>query len=103
MHALSVQAEKHGAPILKVVNVQFHPLGMGLLVLFAQEVEFITTLQINVNVQVVKLIMDMFVLLIAQLVNSTMKLLRNVSVQVVNTGMVIFVSIVMVVKLGMLH
>ncbi len=57
-------------------------------------------LLINVNVQVAKLSMAMFVLLIAQLVNFIIKLLKNVYAQLDKTGMEIFVFTVMEVKLG---
>lgn len=102
MHALSVQMEKLGISILNHANVQFHQPGMELLVLFVLEEEFTTTLPLNANAQVDKLIMDMSVLLTAQLDKFIMKLLKSVLAQQDKTGMEISVFCVMVVKLGTL-
>lgn len=74
MPVLSALTERPGMLILKIVNVQSHQLGMELPVLFVQVEEFITMLPTNANAQVVKPIMDMSVLLTAQLVNSITKL-----------------------------
>lgn len=61
MLVLFVQMERLGIPTLKHANAQFLLHGMELLALHVLEEEFIITLLINVNAQVVKLTMDMYV------------------------------------------